>query len=176
MNKIKTGLRATAAALALAALMPAAQADTALTFQLAPRDFSSDSMGSWSLAYERLVDAQFSVGLVFGLADIRKPVTGASQGVSAALRATHYIQAPSMAAQLQPYVGLEVGGATHSDRHASTLGGFLGARFPMTPTMDLRTDVLVAQRKTTEESLFESNGRVDRRTVTSLRLGVGFRY
>lgn len=164
------------AALALAGAVPAAHAETELTFELAPRDFSNDSVGSWSLAYERLVDAQFAVGLAVGWSDIQGPVK-TSQGVSAALRATHYLQQPSNAPRLQPYVGLEVAGATHTSRQSTTLGAFVGARFPLAPTMDLRTNILFGSRKTTEESLFGSDGAAsDRRTVTSLRLGVTFRY
>lgn len=164
------------AALALAGAVPAAHAETELTFELAPRDFSSDSVGSWSLSYERLVDAQFAVGLAVGWSDIKGPVK-TSQGLSAALRATHYLQVPSNAPRLQPFVGLEVAGATHTSRQATTLGAVLGARFPLAPTMDLRSSILLGTRKTTEESLFGSNGDAsDRRTVTSLRLGVTFRY
>lgn len=164
------------AALALACAVPAAQAETELTFEVAPRDFSNDNVGSWSLSYERLVDAQFAIGLAVGWSDIKGPVK-TSQGLSAALRATHYLQLPSNQPTLQPFVGLEVAGATHTSRQATTLGAVLGARFPLAPTMDLRSSVLVGSRKTTEDTLFGSDGATsDRRTVTSLRLGVTFRY
>lgn len=162
-------------ALALSALMPAAQAATELNFHFAPRDFASDDNGSWGLSYERLVDAQFSVGIGLGLADITGP-KGRSTGLSAALKATHYLRPYSMAEVLQPYVGLEIGGATHTDRSSTTLGAVIGVRFPMAPTFDLRTDVLLAHRTTHEESLFGSDGTTHSNNIASLRIGLGFRY
>ncbi|MEY8876793.1 MAG: hypothetical protein AB9M60_09825 [Leptothrix sp. (in: b-proteobacteria)] len=172
--------RARVGALLLCALAPVAQAGTELAFQWTPRAFANDGVGEWRLAYDRMVDEQFAVGLAFGLADIAHPPGGAGgsgRGLSAALRATHYLQPASGAAAIQPYVGLELGGAWKSDRQSSTLGGFLGARVPYTPTTDLRLDLLLAHRNTREDTLFGSNGTTtSNRGIAALRLGLGFRY
>jgi hypothetical protein len=42
--------------------------------------------------------------------------------------------------------------------------------------MDLRTDLYVAHKTTTEEHLFSSNGQSVSRNIAALRLGVSFRY
>ncbi|MEY8877279.1 MAG: hypothetical protein AB9M60_12270 [Leptothrix sp. (in: b-proteobacteria)] len=163
------------AATLLGALLPAAQAQNEVSFQLTPRDFTSDNQGSWAIGYDRMLDQQVSVGLLVGLSEIAAPV-GRSDGVSLALRATHYLVPSSPDVPLQPYVGAQIGGAWHSDRHASTMGLFGGARVELSPSMDLRGDLFIAHKKTTEESLFASNGDARSRNIAALRIGVSFRY
>ncbi|MEX8517436.1 MAG: hypothetical protein AB3X44_02815 [Leptothrix sp. (in: b-proteobacteria)] len=162
-------------ALALLGLVPAAQAQNEVGFQIAPRDFSTDKQGSWSLGYDRMLDQQVSVGFSVGLAEIAAPI-GRSESISGALRATHYLTPPDPATPLQPYVGAQIGGAWHTDRSATTLGLFGGARVALSPTMDLRTDLYVAHKTTTEEHFFSSNGQSVSRNIAALRLGVSFRY
>ena len=163
------------AATLLGALVPSAQAQNEVSFQLTPRDFTSDHQGAWAIGYDRMLDQQVSVGLLVGLTEIAAPV-GRSDGVSLALRATHYLVPPSPDMPLQPYVGAQIGGAWHSDRHASTMGLFGGARVELSPTMDLRGDLFIAHKKTTEEGLFASNGDARSRNIAALRIGVSFRY
>ena len=159
----------------LLGLAAVAQAQSEVSFQIAPRDFSSDKQGSWSLGYDRMLDPQVSVGLSVGVAEIEAPV-GRSQGVSAALRATHYLVRPSLAVPLQPYIGAQLGGAWQTDRSATTIGLFLGERLELSPTTDLRTDLYVAHKTTTEEHLLGANGTSSGRNIIALRIGMGFRY
>jgi hypothetical protein len=171
----RSKLATLAMAAALLGALPAARAQNEVSFQLTPRDLTSDSQGAWAIGYDRMLDQQVSVGLLVGLSEIAAPV-GRSDAVSLALRATHYLVPPSPDMPLQPYVGAQIGGAWHSDRHATTMGLFGGARVELSPSMDLRGDLFIAHKKTTEEGLFASNGDARSRNIAALRIGVSFRY
>lgn len=157
----------------LAALPLSAQAQNEISFQLTPRDFTSDKQGSWAIGYDRMLDQQVSVGLLIGLAEIAAP-GGRSTGVSAAVRGTFHLVPPGQ--PLQPYVGVQIGGAWHSDRKDSNMGVYGGGRVELSPTMDLRGDLYIAHKTTTQESLFGSSGESRGRNVAALRFGVSFRY
>jgi hypothetical protein len=175
--KILTCLRVAGVVLGLALGAGGAQAtptDMELQLHVAPASLTSDRLTAWDCVLQRSIGNELILGVSFGLHELGLR-NGSRQGaVSAALRLARRLDFGSP--DVQPYIGVEGGGATALFDTAGQAGLIAGMNwYPGHSMFGVTLEWSLASKTTSEGGVWVPNVSTTQ-TVNGWRLGLTQRY